>query len=363
MKDESGMVTVVRMTPAGRGAVATLRMDGVGTWNKLMPLIRTRSGRTLDDAPIDRPTLARIGGDDDGDGEEVVLRRFADGVEIHCHGGQAAVARILTTLETIGVKAIEPPEWLDEHAGDPIKAEAWAALMQARTERTAAILLDQYCGALRRTFDEIESLQKSGDAVRAREIAEEALKFAEVGRHLVRPWRVMLAGEPNVGKSSLMNALAGFSRSIVHNAPGTTRDAVTFSIALEGWPIELCDTAGLRETTNEIEREGVELARRRLDEADLILLVADCAKEQAAEETALLERYPQAVVVLNKCDLPVCEATAKTFTDAIRVSAVTGEGVDSLRKMIVARLIPSPPPPGAAVPFTDKQIEALRDRA
>ena len=101
------------------------------------------------------------------------------------------------------------------------------------------------------------------------------LARADLGRHLVRPWSVVLAGPVNVGKSSLINALAGYGRSIVHHAPGTTRDAVTAATAIDGWPVELCDTAGLRPAATPVERAGIERAQERLAQADLAVLVFD----------------------------------------------------------------------------------------
>ena len=92
--------------------------------------------------------------------------------------------------------------------------------------------------------------------------------MAPLGLHLARPWQVVVAGPPNVGKSSLINALAGYPRAIVHWAPGTTRDAVTVETVLDGWPVELCDTAGLRTAGDAVERAGIELARRKMAQAE-----------------------------------------------------------------------------------------------
>ena len=113
-----------------------------------------------------------------------------------------------------------------------------------------------------------------------------------LGRHLTRPWSVVLAGRTNVGKSSLMNALAGYGRAIVHHAPGTTRDAVALATAIDGWPVELCDTAGLRAADDAVERAGIERARQRLAQADLVVLVADRSVPWSAEDQALADQWP-----------------------------------------------------------------------
>jgi tRNA modification GTPase len=165
-----------------------------------------------------------------------------------------------------------------------------------------------------------------------------------------------LAGRPNVGKSSLLNALAGHDRAIVHPTAGTTRDAVTHATAIEGWPVELCDTAGLRDSENAIEQAGIELARERLADADLIILVRDQTEPWAAEDQAILDQWPKALVVHNKCDLAASRGARPA---GLSVSALCGSGIEQLLQTISDRLVPDPPPPGAAVPFTREQIDAI----
>ena len=162
------------------------------------------------------------------------------------------------------------------------------ALADARTERCAAILLDQHQGRSAGRWTKSGRRSAGGDASSARGQIDALLARAELGRHLTRPWSVVLAGRVNVGKSSLLNALAGHGRAIVHHAPGTTRDAVTVTTAIDGWPVELCDTAGLRSPGDAIERAGIELARERLARADLVVLVADRSTAWSAEDQTLL---------------------------------------------------------------------------
>jgi tRNA modification GTPase len=206
--------------------------------------------------------------------------------------------------------------------------------------------------------------------------AEEAIRRLEairqraaLGSHLVTPWRVVLAGRPNVGKSSLINALLGYPRAIVFDQPGTTRDVVTATAALDGWPIELTDTAGLRAidepSADELERVGIARALEQIAAADLLVLVFDATRPWSAEDIELIRRWPLAVAVSNKCDL-----VAKSIPDSLRAdrskdlavlhtSAVTGEGIEALGRQITARLVPNVPPAGAAVPFTQRQTELL----
>ena len=120
-------------------------------------------------------------------------------------------------------------------------------------------------------------MRQSGDAAAARRQIDDLLAHAATGLHLVRPWQVVVAGRPNVGKSSLINAIAGYQRAIVHSLPGTTRDIVSVQTALDGWPVEISDTAGLRRGSDPIEQAGIELAIDKIAAADLVVLVFDAS--------------------------------------------------------------------------------------
>jgi tRNA modification GTPase len=126
--------------------------------------------------------------------------------------------------------------------------------------------------------------------------------LAEVGSHLTHPWRIVLAGRPNVGKSSLINALVGFERALVHATPGTTRDLVTAASAIDGWPVELIDTAGLRSTGDALEAAGIRLAEGQMAAADLVVLVFDASSRGDVDQQQLATRWPEALTVYNKCD-------------------------------------------------------------
>lgn len=346
---------VIRLTPPGRGAVATLRVEGPGAVEAVESHFRARSGRPLAAYPADQIVVGRFGGDT---GEEVVARRCGDtAVELHCHGGRAAVARIEQSLVSAGCQRVTWRDWTRTQSDDPIAAAALVALAEARSERTAAILLDQYRGALRRAVEEIRQDIDRGDAPSARQRIDTLLARKRLGRHLTRPWSVVLAGRTNVGKSSLLNALAGYERAIVHHEPGTTRDAVAITTAIDGWPVELCDTAGLRAADDAVERAGVERTRERLAQADLVVLVADQSVPWSAEDQALADEWPAAVLVHNKCDLP---APPGHRPAGLSTSALCGEGIDVLLATIGGRLAPDPPPPGAPVPFSSEQVETLR---
>jgi tRNA modification GTPase len=352
-------IRIIRLTAAGRGAIATLRVEGPGAMAAVADRLRTRSGRPLAELPPDRPFVGRFSsqpGQDDP-GEEVVVRRHsAEAIELHCHGGHAAVAMIEQTLVTAGGQVVPWQDWIAGQEADPIAAAARIALADARTDRTAAILWDQCQGALRRAIRAVETAVADGDMVSARRQAEALLARVPLGRHLTQPWQVVVAGAPNVGKSSLINALVGYKRAIVHSMPGTTRDLVTVQTAVDGWPVELCDTAGLRAGGNAVERAGIELARQRLATADLVLLVFDRGQPWSGVDQALLEAWPRALVVHNKGDLP---APPGPRPPGLVLSALGDEGIEELAATIAARLVPVPPPPGAAVPFTEEQAAQL----
>ncbi|HEX3313792.1 MAG TPA: GTPase, partial [Gemmataceae bacterium] len=172
--------------------------------------------------------------------------------------------------------------------------------------------------------------------------SERLRELVPVAVHLDRPWRVVIAGVPNVGKSSLVNALAGFARSIVSPTAGTTRDVVTTRTALDGWPIELCDTAGQRTSTHTVESAGIERARAAAAAADCLVWVLDGS-------TTFVEPGRADLVVVNKVDLPAAWHVGAAM---LPVSAATGHGLDVLTRAIVDHLVPHPPEAGEAVPVT-----------
>jgi tRNA modification GTPase len=345
------MTRVVLLTAPGRAAIATLLVVGPQATEIVSRLFQPAGKKALDEQPVGRIVFGRWPTGAAGE-EVVVCRRDADRVEINCHGGVAAPQAIVNSLVAAGCEELDWRSWMRASLADPLAAEAEIALADAPTERTARILLDQRGGALRRQFEAIAGELQTGDVAGASRLVDELLARANVGLHLAKPWRVVL---PNVGKCSLINALVGYERAIVHAAPGTTRDIVTALTALEGWPVELADTAGLRVGDEPLEAAGIELARRQAAEADLLLLVFDRSAAWSAEDEALLQAWPVALRVFNKCDLPA----ASDGSQGILVSAQSGEGLAELAKSIVARLVPQSPEPGEAVPFLKEHVELL----
>jgi tRNA modification GTPase len=350
---------VVLLTPEGRAAVATLLVEGAQATSLVCELFHPANGRPLDEQPLLRIVFGRWQSRDSGE-ELIVCRRDVNRIEIHCHGGRAAAGAIIEALVQHGCRAGDWRQWVQASAADPIAAAAHLALAQATTERAALVLWDQASGALRRALDEVAASLSAGDARLSLARVEALLEFAGLGQHLVKPWQVVLAGRPNVGKSSLINSLVGYQRAIVHATPGTTRDVVTAAAAIDGWPLELADTAGLREDADPLEAAGIQLARDRLAGADLVVLVFDAGSPWSSHDEALVRAWPLAVCVHNKCDLfDPRESAAANRPPGLFVSALSGEGIDQLEREIGVRLVPHAPPAGAAVPFLTSQVETL----
>ncbi len=349
--------TVVLLTPAGRSAVAVLLVEGSGAGERVGRRFRPLSGKPLIEAPADRILVGRFKTVDDDCGEEVVVcRRGAETIEVHCHGGRTAAAKIVESLVDLGCRECRWEDHATELEDDFIAAEARTALAHARTDRTAAILLDQYNGALREAIGSIAVQLQAGRCDDAAEILTRLVAHSRLGLHLTQPWRVVIAGRPNVGKSSLINALLGYQRAIVYEQPGTTRDAVTALTAIDGWPVELIDTAGLRASDDEVERAGVELTWQQMSRADLIVLVSDASQPWCVDDERLCEGLVAPLLVHNKSDLP---SATDDHPPGLATSALIGEGIDGLVAEIGKRLVPDPLPDHLAVPFTARQSTLL----
>lgn len=337
--------TAIVLTAPGRSAVAAVAVAGPAAVEIVDACFLAANGKPLADQPMGAIRFGRWAAED---GEEVIVcrrpNRATESIEIHCHGGAAAVRAVVARLVERG--CVEQPwrEALQEVVAGRIEREASLALRQAPTERTAAIALDQLDGAMRRELKRL--VGESNERLLTKGIAE-LIDRSSLGRCVTRPWRVVIAGAPNVGKSSLINALLGFPRVIVFDQPGVTRDVVTADTAIEGWPIELCDTAGLRDSQDAIEAAGVRLAREALATADLVIEVRD-----ATTPVAQAELGPgDCLRVWNKVDL----AAPPAEDDALAASAATGQGVEALLAAIIRRLAPQPPKPGDAVPLSKWQ--------
>lgn len=355
------------LTPRGRGAVATVTVTGPGALDLVGRLFRPASGKLLADLPPDRivfghwqvASVNEATGASDGD-EVVVCRRSTERIELHCHGGTAAVEQVLDALAGAGCKLVSAADWLLGQAADRLVAEARLALAEARTLRAAGVLLDQYRGALSRSVVQALTDTAAAQLTAAQHRVHSLLTWSHFGRHLITPWQVVLVGRTNAGKSSLLNALLGYPRALVDPAAGTTRDVLTASTAVDGWPVELADTAGSRAAASALETEGQARAARHVQTADLVLVVADAAARWSDEDERWVRGAPHApLIVHNKSDL-----VARVPDDrptGIAVSALTGAGLSKLLRVIARRLVPHAPAPGTAIPFLDRHERHLTD--
>jgi tRNA modification GTPase len=367
---------VAQLTPMGRGAIASLVVDGPLAVHAVAAYFRPHGRLDPMRLPIGRIVTGHWhspprgeSSREDAPGEELVACRIGDQrLEVHCHGGQAAIAAIIHDLQQQGCVEASWDEFPLNSDLSRLQRAAQHALAMATTERTALILLDQYHGALTEVLREVAADLMGSRTPKARQHIVQLLQHAAVGLHLTEPWRVVLAGPPNVGKSSLINALVGFQRTVVFGTPGTTRDVVTVPTAIDGWPVELSDTAGLRATTDPLESAGVRRARQALQQADLVLWVQDAT--EPLDEPSRLGRSGRShlLTVLNKCDrLAPAESIATPDPPltgdgrTVLTSAITGEGLPELLSAIGRRLVPEAPPAGAAVPFCEDHVKQLRD--
>ena len=338
------LCNVIRLTPCGRGAVASVMLVGRDALAILEPcLVFPKSGdmptpqeHVVSDAPVFAHFL--LG----NSREEVVLNFRSDGmIELHCHGGDVVVNAIVCALVECGAVPQTWQDWLLEMP-DVIQQEALQLLPLAETEWTAKLLLAQYHGALSRRINQLNDLIANSAVQEAITILDSLLASYELGKHLTMPFRVGLIGPVNVGKSSLMNALVGFNRSITSHIAGTTRDAVSSKTIIAGWPVMLIDTAGIRETSNPIEQEGISRMQTVMAESDLLLSVTDARDDQTSRQHPIIDIAPTTLVlhIVNKIDLVAEDKVLllRDLPDTVHVSALTGMGLDQLNEALIKQL-------------------------
>ena len=367
------MSTVVALsTPRGRGALAVIRLSGPRAIAIAQQLAH------VDSFEPRHATLARLrAGNEVLD--QVLLTSFPaphsltgeDVVEISCHGSPAIVRRIIDATLDSGAILAGPGEFtlraLTNGKINLAQAEAIRDLISAQTDAAMKQAARQLNGELSRALDPFKE-----KLIEVIVLLESALEFVEddlpapqmnhveellesvstgvdrlsesysAGRLLQEGAKVAIAGRPNVGKSSLFNSLVRTERAIVTDVPGTTRDTLSESIDIGGVPVLLTDTAGLRETTDNVETLGIERTLRAMGDADLVLLVLDGSTTVEPEDRELLARTADAsrIVVMNKSDLPSFEPLTRCVPniEAINVSARTGAGLPALHDAVLAKL-------------------------
>ena len=295
-----------------------------------------------------------------------------DVVEIQCHGGFVSVREILKVLLSEGVRQAEEGEFTKRAflngRIDLTQAEAIIDIIDAKTEQSLEVAVNQLDGTLSKYIctlrDELIAMiahlevtidypEEDIEDVSAQEVRmglapilekmDTLLATAQRGKLLRDGVMVSIIGRPNAGKSSLMNALLREDRAIVTNIPGTTRDSIEEFLTIQGIPVRLIDTAGIRETEDIVESMGVEKARQYLDKADVVVLVIDGSKPLEPEEQELLQLITNrpSIIFLNKADqaqyISKEEIAAMgTFTEIVTISAAQGEGMDEMARVITS---------------------------
>lgn len=408
-------------TPPGEGGIGVVRISGLHALEFASHVVRLRSGKSLQDLRTHVMALADVCSQSIilhvtlesearthsfiDEALVVVMRRphsftGEDVVEVQCHGGPVILDQLCRALMSAGARLAEPGEFTKRAflngRLDLAQAEAVLDTIRAKTARSLTIAQSQRRGAL---SQEVEATRSAlvvalAHIEAALDFAEEDIAFVQQDelirvleqtatrlRGLVesgregRIWRegaaVAILGRPNVGKSSLMNALLRSDRAIVTPVPGTTRDMLEEVVSIDGIPVRLFDTAGIRPTDDPVEVEGIRRSQLAWEEADLALILLDGSQPLSDGDRLLLARQEtaRALLVINKCDLPrkllreelahACPVSA----GAIDISAKMQIGLDGLRDAIRSRLTPSRLESREGVLVTNLRHAAALERA
>ena len=357
-------------TAPGRGGVGVIRISG----SNLLPFAFALTGKTP------QPRYATLADFKAADGSAVdsgLLLFFPnphsftgeDVLELQGHGGPVVMQMLLARCLDLGARLAEPGEFSRRAflngKLDLAQAEAVADLIDASTASAARSAVRSLQGAFSQAINEL-----TAELINLRMLVEATLDFpdedidflkaadafgrlqrlqgklAEIfdravqGKLLQAGLHVVLAGQPNVGKSSLLNRLAGDDLAIVTAIAGTTRDALRSTIQIEGIPLHIIDTAGLRETEDEVEKIGIERSWKEIERADVVLLLVDARQGVTAADQEILQRLPESlkrITVFNKIDLSgaAAECHEDIGTTAISLSARSGEGIELLRQELL----------------------------
>lgn len=389
-------------TPPGIGGIAVIRISGPRSWEIAQTLAAapdadaSRVPNSVKHAYITNNNNELI--------DEVLISFFKsphsytgeDIVEISCHGGNISSKRILKLILSCDVRMARPGEFTERAflngKLDLAQAEAVAGLIHARSEASARVALSQLAGKLSAhvkkmrtkildllalveleldfseedvSFQSIESRKQ--DLLELQAKIEHLLSTFARGRIEREGLRVAIVGAPNAGKSTLLNRIVGDERAIVSSLPGTTRDVVEAHLELSGHEVIFQDTAGLRETSHEIESIGIERTRKTLNRADIVLLLVDAATCMLPGREIMLEISARhAAIVLNKCDIMDGESFSvppelkNREVQVFKISALTGAGVEELLNELTRRFTHESEIAGDLIVSESRHDDALR---
>lgn len=350
-----GAIAVLRVSGPRAKETARIFDRGFASEPGMMRFVRVQD----DKEPIDDAMAVYFSAPASYTGEDMV--------EIDCHGGHQTVQRILGLLSGLGFRPAEGGEFTRRAflngKMDLAQAEAVMDIITADAEQSHKAALNQLHGSVSRAIHDVEDVlldalsgidaaidypdEAEEDCIvrlpeqlgAGRSKAERLLADGRRGRVLRDGLRVVILGRPNTGKSSLMNALAGFERAIVTDIAGTTRDVLDERLSFDGVPVRLIDTAGIREATDRAEQIGVDRALDEMRRADVQLVLLDGSAPLTAEDETLIETTENGIpriLVVNKCDLP----RQTDYAGAISISAKTGQGLEELKREVLRLAAP-----------------------
>jgi tRNA modification GTPase len=373
-------------TPVGEGGIGVIRLSGARAVEIAGRVFQPRSGKTVQGFRSHSIHLGAVRDPSTGERlDEAMLAVMRapktytrmDTVEVYCHGGGLLLHRVLDLLLQQGARLAEPGEftkWAFLNGRiDLTQAEAVMDLIRAKTDASQRAALAQLDGAIQRRIAQLreESIHLLAEIEAGIDFTEEEIQFlssdqinkqisslidqlesllktAEGGKALREGIATAIIGRPNVGKSSLLNALLMQNRAIVTPVPGTTRDIIEEYLNLNGIPIRIIDTAGIRDTDDLVEREGVIRTRQAVRQADLLLLVLDLTQEISPEERMLIEETAnkKRLIVFNKADLRSKGSLNRETTERLEgisgqtvyISAITGHGLEDLKSAILEQI-------------------------
>ncbi|MGH2566880.1 MAG: tRNA uridine-5-carboxymethylaminomethyl(34) synthesis GTPase MnmE, partial [Bacteroidota bacterium] len=378
-------------TPLGEGGISVVRVSGpdaISLANK-----NFRGGKSLLEVSTHTAHFGRFMGPNDEILDEVVALVFREPnsytgenvVEISCHGGLLVTKRILQAVLESGARLAEPGEFTKRaflngkldlsqaeavadliHAGSELAHRSSLQQLEGRLSAQVNLLRDQLIetvGLLELELDfiedQLEFLDKSKVIGQVEKIISDLQKLAgtfQTGRVFREGVKVVLAGAPNVGKSSILNSLLNENRAIVNELPGTTRDVIEESLNIGGLLFRVVDTAGLRETIDPVEQEGVRRTASQIQNCDVLVLVFDRARQLSSDELVLARKFVERtkshtraiLVVLNKTDLPAVmngelsqKAPFLSSFPSAQISALTGSGMVGLKDLLISSVLQS----------------------